>query len=176
MSKHDEILEEITRQGVTMNTTFIPYSKVSDEDRTSWGSSKFMSWNVELCGNGQKLKTPYRQGCGHCPGYKQCDRTISQDELIKFEIETGYAGKVLVSGQIMKSKKIELDIVDVVWSVCTDVQTVADCTFGDWSNEFGYSDDSIRARKIYDDLIQQRIMFLRVVKDFNKLVEVCQDY
>jgi hypothetical protein len=120
-----------------------------DTSEAGWMRDK---WSVTIECNGKSYTDFYYMGLGHrtlCFGITQergSYRYYSQGKGVwaKNDVEACEKGMLLVP----KSKDKEYPKAwEIVYSWLGDAQ--CDMSFEEWANEFGYSDDSIKARDIY---------------------------
>lgn len=147
--------------GVTLSAVFVPFS----QSRNSAEKSPSLNWRVTLKKGGRDvLTTDYMQGCAYCPAYKnpvmfpggKKRDQWSTDKAIAAECETGKRVKGIgPSGHVFgPGKAIDPpDVVEVLHSLLLDASALDSRDFADWCADFGYSDDSITARGLYDACI-----------------------
>lgn len=112
--------------------------------------------------NGQAFD--YMMGVGHCSRVKKKD-----SEQVKFNLNTitvddkleitrclkGYGKRLTVDDfEYLREVYVNVpDLKDILWCLFLDASAYQLC-FQDWCSEYGYDDDSIKARKIYEDCIE----------------------
>ncbi len=70
------------------------------------------------------------------------------------------------------------DLADILQSLCLDADALVNhYTFEDWASEFGYDEDSIKAKAIYDQCIKQsrELQQLLGLTLFNELIKCTED-
>lgn len=147
------MLEAIaTRRGVSAEFAFVPFSlsRNASEDRPS------LNWKVTIKGGRYHSKEPftvdYMQGSGHCPADKRkWENAAVKARAVALECETGkIAAPRFYPEPRATARKIEPPAFgDVLHSLSLDSEAV-EMTFSDWCADFGYSDDSIKAKATFD--------------------------
>ena len=134
------ILEEL---GCTLTRRFIPWSL----SRSAKEKNPSLNWNCTLSRGDYSHSFPYTKGRGHCHAYKNPVRLpggrkdeYATKEAIRKECETGHKATPPTLGE-------------VCYSLFLDAY---DGDFEDWCEEYGYSDDSIRAKAMYEECCRTR--------------------
>ena len=129
------LLEEL---GCTLATRFIPWSL----SRSVTEENPSLNWNCTLRRGRHSYSFPYTKGRGHCHAYRNPVRfpdgrkdERATKEAIRRECETG-------------KKATPPSLEEVCYSLFMDAY---DGDFEDWCSEYGYSDDSIRAKAMYEE-------------------------
>ena len=129
------ILEEL---GCTLTCRFIPWSL----SRSAKEKNPTLNWNCTLRRGGHSYSFPYTKGSGHCHAYRNPVRfpdgrkdEYATKEAIRHECETG-------------KKATPPSLEEVCYSLFMDAY---DGDFEDWCEEYGYSDDSIKAKAMYKE-------------------------
>lgn len=157
-SQYDELSGDrafiLAAMNITLAATFVPFSV----SRNKGEKDPSLNWLVTLRYNGRDvITTDYMQGCGHCPAYK--DPTIfpgaerKRDQYttvnrIRQECETG---------RYSAGRRLPLDppdVADVLHSLLMDGSAIDSGSFADWCSEYGYDEDSIKVRAMYDACLQ----------------------
>lgn len=173
----NNINKVIEKMGLRIESKFIPFSQSRNKNE----KSPSLNWRVTLYQNDKEiLITDYSAGCGHCPSYKQNDKSIYQKECIDFECEEGYKAKATFSENYFmpdKKKPILPYQRDVLYSLVMDSDAVK-YDFSEWADNFGYETDSRKAEKIYNECLEIGLKILRVLgtDKLRELKEVYQDY
>lgn len=145
----------IEAMGVTMAATFVPFS----QSRNKSSGNPSLNWRVTVKLDGRDVVTDvdYSQGYGHCPADKKTFNSPaynpSSEKLnaIRYECETGrvYTSRFndprRPTGKMIDSPPLT----DIMNSLLLDASALDSRDFADWASEFGYSDDSIKARDTY---------------------------
>lgn len=146
---------------LTVDAKFIPLS----QSRNAGGDHPTLNWSVALLRNGVEiLRTDYSAGCAHCPSYRaKAHRTYQgtqksfEREAIEFECETGRKAGISWGRGFKGGAPIEPDHADVVWSLVQDASVLDAGGFASWAADYGYDDDSMKAKAIYDDCIEMAL-------------------
>lgn len=198
-ARKSAILAALDAMGLTMESTFIPFSKsrqtaaarlargeVDDEGKASdWLS---LNWSIKIYKAGRSLpilETTYSAGQGHAPcckapGWRQ---TIYGMEALTFEIEkgfdSGYNKINAVAGFGTGTRKPILpDFADVMYSLVSESDVIDYNTFEDWASNFGYNPDSRRGESVYRSCLETTLKLRNGIGESNlaKLRELFQDY
>lgn len=124
-------------------------------------------WAVTVLCNGKSYTMEYHKGSAHRV-YRNGAR-----------IQTSYRNLTLHDvDRLKQSKPIKPDIVEVL--ACMVMDTCAfynGCTdFEDWADEFGYDNDSREAERIYHACRAEYKGLRQMGVDFERLIELFQDY
>lgn len=140
-----QILEEL---GCTLTCRFIPWSL----SRSAKDPNPSLNWDCTLSLGGHSYSFPYTKGSGHCHAYKNPVRLpggrkdeYATKEAIRHECETGH--------------KSTPSLEEVCYSLFMDAY---DGSFEDWCEEYGYSDDSIRAKALYEECCRNHYALQRM--------------
>lgn len=173
----------LTKMGVTMTSEFVPFSR----SRFAKEKDYSINWLVTIKRNNRSLTTDYMQGIGHLPESIQPTywgkKKYYENELIKFACETGKVGhwsdlheKVLPN---IKPTPLQPPTIDeVMYCLVLDSNVVDYPSFADWANDYGYNDDSITDKKVYDDCMHLALQMRQLFNDadMNTLKDLFQDY
>lgn len=160
------ILGFAAKHGLTMESTFVPYSKSRNakagDDGKPWPS---LNWRVRLMKAGAViLETDYSAGSGHAPAAKlkagsyifrtaPYSESRTRADLIAWEIENGKPGRFwgLSDGiaPIHKAEPIRPDFADVLYSLASDSEVLDAGGFAAWASEIGLDTDSRKAEATY---------------------------
>lgn len=162
------------RQGVTMESTFVPFSKsrhaVAEAGAKPWRS---LNWIVSFKDRSGRviLDSAYAQGEGHAPasnlsaaklkayarrlGYSE---SVTKQKLLDHEIEhgksaRGYSTLGLSSGAAVPAPTIG----DVLQSLARDSDVLDAGGFESWASDLGYDSDSRKAESIYRQCLESAI-------------------
>ncbi len=163
--------------GITMQAEFVPWSK----SRNASEKHRSLNWRVSLLKNGKAfITTDYSAGVGHCPSYKQNDKTEEGSLLIAFECEHGKKGRFLASvDRVMSTEKpINPAFADVVHSLVSDSDVIDHPTYESWASDLGYDADSRKGEAIYRACLDIALKLRSAIGEegLAKLREACQDY
>jgi hypothetical protein len=141
MATMKEFLEE--NKGIELLTEH--QGTVHEDDGTEMDK-----WKCVLKFAGRSMEFTYRMGLGHRKNTRP-DRFYLNGGFSKAEIERGwYKDRVLREMYLRYWKPVAPILEDVLDSLASDSSTYdTSRNFKDWASEFGYSDDSIKADKIY---------------------------
>lgn len=128
-----------------------------------------IAYTVKLSRNGRVIYDgPYTKGVGHVkvPKYEtikthfnKLSATMGGNEYALLQQwaqkpNANFMNKELwatVAAKLAKVQKVGVTLSDILYSIMLDSSADLDAmTFKDWSSEYGHSDDSIKARDIYD--------------------------
>ena len=130
-----ELLREL---GCTLTCRFIPWSL----SRSAKEKNPSLNWDCTLSRGDYSYWFPYTKGSGHCHAYRNPIKfpdgrkdEYATKEAIRRECETG-------------KKATPPSLEEVCYSLFMDAY---DGDFEDWCEEYGYSDDSITAKAIYEE-------------------------
>lgn len=168
----DFILAEM---GVTLDAKFVPFSQSRHKDE----KQPSLNWRMTLkLHDRDVVETDYMQGCGHCPAYQASvkllghEHCIDRDAAIRRECETGkrwdHAGRKIQPPSLA----------DVLYSLLQDARVIDYRDFSDWASEYGFDDDSITTRRIYEECIATATKLRAAFggQTVEQLQEMFQDY
>lgn len=162
----DDDRDLIAEAGLTVASVFVPWS----QSRNKGERSPSLNWRVTLqCKGRDVLTCDYSAGSAHCPINKnaQFKRTASPRDLaaaVREECERGKAIKRAFSiGGYIYGDAIKPDARDVIRSLLLDASALDAGSFSDWCADYGFSDDSMSARKSYDECIAHAVAFRAAV-------------
>lgn len=169
--------------GVTLAATFVPFS----QSRSKAEKHPSLNWLVTVKVRDRAVvSTDYMQGSAHAPAYNAPsfhpgpDRKRDQyatDKRIRMECETGKACGAF--GVSPTSRPISPpSVVDVLACLLLDASVIDAGSFSDWCGEYGYDDDSIKARAMYDGCMATALALRSGLgaKRVEELNELFQDY
>jgi len=187
MSQAKLIQEWAENNNVTLSSVFVPFST----SRNRLENHPSLNYIVVLqCGK-HSINTEYMKGCGHIPL-----KTLSnndhksvvereKNQLIKYCCENGKFphafrySNIKPKNIIGKPVKFPIPTVDeVLYSLYIDSDVLNYRSFSEWAESFGYDDDSIKAREIYDACQKIAVVFDSMFSKQQKeeLQELLQDY
>lgn len=196
------ILAALAEMGLTMESTFIPFSKSRNTaaarkargDLDEKGKAKdwlSLNWSIRILKGAPTerriliLETDYSAGQGHAPctkapGWRE---TIYGMEALTFEIEkgieSGYNKINAVAGYGTGTRKPILpDFADVMHSLVSDSDVLNYSSFDDWAPEVGFNPDSRKGESIYRACLEIALKLRNGIGESNlaKLRELFQDY
>ena len=150
------ILEKL---GCTLTYRFIPWSR----SRNAKEKRPSLNWECTLSRGAHSYSFPYTKGQGHCHAYRNPIRfsdgrmdVYATKEAIRRECETGH-------------KVTPPTLVEVCYSLFVDAY---EGSFEGWCSEYGYSDDSIKAKAMYEKCCRTRHVLQRMFGPYyNSLLE-----
>ncbi len=152
--------------GLTLAVLSGPMGEVKD----NWPC---IAYDVELQRKGRRVWAgPYNLGIGH----------VKEPKLNPWEKGLRHMGdkqKAYRAAELAKAQKVSPKLADVVHSLLLDGSPAFDgLSFEDWASEYGYSDDSIKAKEAYDTCLQTGLALRRAFNeaDLAQLREAFQDY
>ncbi len=151
MSEESKKIEEtLTELGYAIES-----SGARGEVRGDWPC---MAYAVQIFRNKRMIWTgAYRMGTGYRGPFPASPGQSSQWPFAASLYYALKANRNLVDKQLVADasawianrNKVRPPLADVIYSLLSDASG-ADETFSDWCGNYGYSDDSIKAREIYD--------------------------
>lgn len=181
-------LELIRAAGITADYTFIPFnqSRNCKDPAASWWEEPnwpSLNWRVVLKVNGKPaLITDYSAGIGHIPGYRP---TFGKGMTV---YEAGVLSETLETGRVPRHQKPHIakpgvipdpSIENVLHSLLSDGAVDFDAlSFEEFAAEFGYSEDSRDAERIYHACVDtgRQMRAALGIPMIEKLREAFQDY
>lgn len=185
------ILAALAEMGVTVEATFVPFSRSRNKDkkserRKSGGvpTPEFsLNWNIVVMRNGRTVLTcEYSAGEGLLPSYKQSGSyTVDEWAALAWEAENGFAaGLGSVLGIWKKNPKAPLmpEPADVMYSLLNDADVMNYISFEEWAPNVGYDPDSRAAEKVYQACLASALALHNGLgaENMKKLSELFQDY
>lgn len=169
--------ETLAAHGLTVASVFIPFSQSRNRANVKHPS---LNWSVTIQRNGRPVLTcDYSAGAAHCPSYTRDNLQVTANR-IKSECETGTHALSSMAPPYFRAsgKPIQPNAVDVVASVMLDASALDCAGFADWCADYGYSDDSVKARAIYDSCIAHGLAMRAALGStaFDSLREAFQNY
>lgn len=155
-----EYLEEL---GCTLTYRFIPWSL----SRNAGEKDPSLNWECTLRSGDDSYSFSYTKGSGHCHAYRnpvsfhdgRMDVYATKEAILR-ECETGH-----------KAPPPTLE--EVCYSLFLDAY---DGDFEDWCEEYGYSDDSIKAKAMYEECCRTRRALQRMFgSHYDSLKELLSD-
>lgn len=130
----------LARLGVAMLVEFVPFSR----SRNKAEKTLSLNWNITLQKDGREVfTTDFMQGVGHLPEYM--DRKYGKPGVMSI---ARYAAirEACQHGHRVKPPKLS----DVFYCLLSNADAIDYRDFSEWAAEFGYNNDSIKARETYD--------------------------
>lgn len=170
-----EINAVLNKHGLTVESIFVPWS----QSRNAGEKSPSLNWRVTLKHNGRNvISTDYSAGCGHCPSYQQRATTDSQRAVLN-ECERGKVYKFSNRKYPARHgywEEINPDPADVIYSLLMDSEAI-NYIFEEWAGNFGYSEDSREAERLYNECLKIGIQMRKIGEStLTELREAFQDY
>lgn len=169
----EELAALAERLGLTMESTFVPFSQSRNAAPTDLGSGKAepwlsLNWRCKLMRTGRLvLETDYGQGVAHAPAYKWKAPTAWDAQLkkaaIRIEIQTGKEARRPFPGlgvydPTVSTKPIPAPpITDVLSSLLSDSDVLDAGGFEAWASDLGYDPDSRKAESIYRQCLESAL-------------------
>jgi hypothetical protein len=160
----------IVELGSTIESTFVPWSL----SRNAGEKDPSLNWKIRLLHNGKLVtETDYMAGCGHCPSYRQGKLTVADWQTVTKECETGKS-----TWAHAVPYRILPDATDVIYSLVSNSNVLDYPEFEQWASDYGYSEDSREAEKIYRACLKIALAIRNAVGDdgLKRLNEASQDY
>lgn len=177
------IQDVLTGMGVSMISEFVPFSK----SRNSKNKDLSINWIVTIKRNNSSVSTDYMQGIGHLPEPiqpKYFGRETQENVMLqKHACETGKVGyfapalNKIVTGT--KPKLLNSPTIDeVLYCLILDASVIDYPSFADWAHDFGYNDDSMKDKAVYDECMVLALQMRHLFNDaeMNTLRKLFQDY
>lgn len=165
--------------GLTIRAEFVPWSKSrhAKEDKPS------LNWRITVVRNGRDvLTTDYGAGLGHCPSFKQGDRSEMQRRLIAWECEQGMRGFYAHNADCVMPgttrKPILPDTCSVIASLVSDSDALNYSTFEEWASDHDVNPDSRVGEKTYRASLEIGLAMRRAIGDsgLRALIEACKEF
>lgn len=165
--------------GLTVSAVFVPQSQSRNAKEVKTPSDLSLNWRVTVSRNGRPvIETDYMQGIGHAPAYKASARALGHAnsllrfEALKKEAETGR------HSQGFARPLPSPTVADVLYSLCCDAGALDYASFEDWAPDFGYSEDSREAERIYRACLEIALKLRNAIGEagLEQLREAFQDY
>lgn len=196
MTAAEKIRAWMEAHGVSVESTFVPYSKSRNAKGGGMGGDKpwpSLNWSVRiLAPKGRMiLETSYSAGSAHAPAYKASAEKIkraamfygrsdqvTRADMIAWELENGKAVASVGGGQFSGREPITPDPVAVLASLAMDSSVLDAGGFEAWAAEFDYDPDSRKAEAIYRACLEIALKLRAGLGEagLSALREVCQDY
>jgi hypothetical protein len=155
-----ERLEAIRALGLTIDATFVPWSKSrkSDEKEPS------LNWSIALQSDSRMFRrVDYTAGIAHAPSYGEATpkgrfgcRNQDWRTALEFECEKGARAGMIALGVFAHAydkAPIAPSEVSVWYSIVMDSDAIEHATFEDWADSFGYDRDSRKGEAIYRECL-----------------------
>lgn len=192
--KKAAILAKLAKLGVTVEATYVPFSRSRNKDNKSTTmridgkpAPEFSAnWNVLVMRNGRTvLATEFSQGAAIFPSHKMDRRggySNDQWKSLVWEAENGRAaglvGAMGIWAKNAKAPQFMPDPADVIHCLLSDSDVLNYNSFEGWANEFGYGEDSRAAEKIYRACMETALALRNGLGESTiaELRELFQDY
>lgn len=145
-------LDIMLNRGIHMKIDFVPMSK----SRNAAGEYPTFNYKITLVhgpSNQPMLVTDYHMGCAHSESFHRAP-SHGRDAVLAKEVETGvrhlYSESFDRATRMTPREVIDPKIIDVLMCLVLDAQVIECGSFSDWCAEYGYSDDSIKAKETYE--------------------------
>lgn len=153
----------IAAAGLTIRAVFVPFS----QSRNAKEKHPSLNWRVTLqCKGRDVLTCDYSAGSAYCPADKKnWSEPHAKREAVRLECETGKAAREFSSLSHVSANgpAIMPNDRDVIASLLLDASVLDAGGFADWAADCGYSDDSRKARAIYDECLAHALAFQAAV-------------
>lgn len=172
INKSDLVLKLEHYFGLKMECTFVPFSK----SRSAKNKTPNMNYKITILHNDKPILKDIDYCCGVLL-FPQLDRftgkTYDQRRMLENAVETGRANRLMVSIDHVTNNgpKLIPSICDVVYCLILDSDVINYSCFKDWADSFGYSDDSISAKAIYEECLKTALALRSAIGD-SKLQEL----
>lgn len=172
MNAIEKLKNYIKKCGLTLEAEFIPQSK----SRNANEKNPSVNWKLTLKKDDHSFTFDYMEGIGHFVK-QQLYKALANVEkhIAEFGSSFGldsYLRKDLTKrcGPHRYGKATPPQLIDILYSLSIDSDAI-NYTFQNWCSEFGYSDDSISAKNVYDQCVQTAINLKQFV-DLDELREM----
>lgn len=184
MSKPTKLHEVAARHKLGVTAVFIPFSQSRNKDSDMMN----LNWKVTLTCNGRSVVTTnYSAGQAHCPAYENPPKLSNgaidkylQRKRITDECQNGKVSKLTEHGSrfAIGGAPILPDECDVIYALVSDSDVLNYCSFEQWASDFGYDEDSRKAKSIYDDCMSIALNLRGGLGDsvMSELQLACQEY
>lgn len=173
------------RLGLSAAFVFVPLDQSRNKDNKD---NPTLNYRVSLQRNGREFVAfDYSMGCGHCPAYKNPPKfpngkpdPYHKRSAIAFECKTGrtWKGHFANIDHIQAGAAIFPTFTDVIYSAVSDSAVLDYSGFSEWASEYGYDDDSIKARDVYNSCLADALKLQAAIGAHNlaALREACHEY
>ena len=178
-------------QGLTMETKQVTH-------RTDASDMKGIHWDITVSKGKQSLTLEYTEGLGNFVNCNYNRRSNNDVDILNMLLNNkDYHDARLVDGRVctINKKRViyrssrtmtgevyfkRMEIIppklsDIIYCLSMDAQVINE-TFKDWVDNYGYSDDSIKAKGMYDACIKRAIELKQLGVDLDALAEEMEDY
>ncbi len=141
------------------------------------GRNGYTIWSCTIACNGKSYTAEYTKGCGHRVYTKSSPSGMLKRKATNKRVVIPYGSMPIHEAEELKaSVPVPPNVEDFMYSLMMDAQA-ADCNdFEDFCGEFGYSDDSISAKKTYDACCETYMALSHMDFDLSELSELFKDY
>ena len=181
MTPKEMILQAMHDLGITVESTFVPWSKSRHFKPNAGVRERSLNWTVTIKRNGHEvITTDYTAGIGNAPSYPGWLDRMTEDvaEALIVESETGKAARIGTTMVHATGRSIVLDACDVVYSLVLDADAIEFATFEEWASNFGCDVDSHKAESTYRACLETGLKLRAGVGDAGlaKLKLACEGY
>ena len=164
MSDQDQkqqIRDFMTDLGLTYSAVFRPV--LQPEDTVP---NPVLHWIVTLTIGKASMQADYTEGMGHIEGYQAFHKTKYDKRVAmkcyRHTCETGKLYRPLSVGLYWRSiigTQPAPDVLDVLYCLATDSESLQYTSYESWAAEFGYNEDSRKGEQAYIKCVQQSVRF-----------------
>lgn len=134
--------------GFAANGTYVPDMSCGEKKV----SDMRLRWRMALLFKGRVVREfDYTQGIGHLAGFDAFRPLLSVDEREAL-VRSVKGGLKYRLGHVHSDAKLQPpSLEDTLLSLMLDASGTAGSSFGEWCDEHGLDDDSIKAKRVYDE-------------------------
>jgi hypothetical protein len=167
--------------GLTLTSEYVPWSKstqAKEKDKRDYPARSF-HWRVTLAIGTRSMTTDYSMGSAHCevkihgapPSRGVPSRIMVCNEAACIALfERGEFKDTVFNpckGDIIAARASAPDMCDVLHCLIMDSDALNHESFADWAAEYGYDDDSVKARGVYDACISAALKLRALLGESN---------
>jgi hypothetical protein len=206
LTPREKILAWMAAHGVTVESTFVPYSQSRHAKAGGIGGEgkpwPSLNWSVRIMAPGpadrfgaraprEVVATDYSAGSDHAPAskadkakiaraasfYGRSD-SVTRADMIAWELENGRAVASAFGGGFSGRDAIKPDPCDVLHSLARDSDVIDAGGFEEWARDLGYDTDSRKAESIYRACLEIALKLRAGLGEqaLADLREACVDY
>ena len=178
-------IERILTADFKLRMSFVYQPQSFGEDSNEYRNS-MLKFKVTLTSDLGFMTFNYHIGVGHIHGWTNGSIMLDQDKYYREVFQTGkHAEKPMTwrgrnGGVNWNTKMIPIkpDFCDVVWCLLQDSNSLSYDTFKEWADDYGYNDDSIKDKALYEECCAQAVEFKKLFKgrDLSPLAPLFEDY
>jgi hypothetical protein len=180
MTPREQLQQAMIDFGIVVESEFVPWSKSRSfkPDADADVRKRSLNWRVRIVKTRtaiplgapfEILTTDYTAGIAHAPSYKIGHLlTVDVAKALERETETG----------LFRSKRIEPDACDVMFSLVSESDAIDYATFEEWASNLGYDTDSRKAEATYRACLDTALKLRAALGEagLERLRHACQDY